>query len=346
MTTAAHEPVMVQEVVQFLGGRSTVVDMTVGLGGHAEALLASGVGRLVGVDRDPEALAIATERLASFGDRFSSQRLPFSQVKVDGPVDGILYDLGVSSLQLDDPQRGFSYRSPGPLDMRMGPDARRVVEIVNDLPEDELADLIYEYGEERRSRRVAAAIVRARSRAPIETTDELARVVASAVGSNAGGPPPRASDVPGAPHRGQPGARGARRLPASGGRPPRSRRPRRRDRLPLARGPHREVVAARRRAPAHPDEEALRASPEEVQRNPRSRSACFAPPNAIDRVARREHSARKLARPAPSRAPRPSLVPGPKASSHGPPTSRRPAAVPRAARRRLRHRGCAATSDS
>jgi 16S rRNA (cytosine1402-N4)-methyltransferase len=190
VTPVAHEPVMLEEVVRFLGGRPTVVDMTVGLGGHAEALLASGVGRLVGVDRDPEALAVATERLSPFGDRFCGQRRAFSEVEIDGPVDGILYDLGVSSLQLDDPARGFSYRASGPLDMRMGPDAQLAVELVNDLPEAELADLIYEYGEERRARRVAAAIVRARSRAPIATTDELARVVAGAVGSNAGGPHP------------------------------------------------------------------------------------------------------------------------------------------------------------
>jgi len=184
---------MVHEVVGFLEGRRTVVDMTLGAGGHAAALLASGVRRVVGVDRDPTALALASERLSSFGDRFRTVRARFSEIDegdVDGAVDGVLFDLGVSSMQLDRPDRGFSYREDGPLDMRMGDEGPTAADLVNGLPEKELADLIFEFGEEPRSRRIAGAIVRARSRGRIETTDQLAGVVVSAVGRRPGGPHP------------------------------------------------------------------------------------------------------------------------------------------------------------
>jgi 16S rRNA (cytosine1402-N4)-methyltransferase len=181
---------MVDEVIRFLGGRGTVVDMTLGAGGHAEALLTAGVRRVIGIDRDPEAIELASARLEPFHARFDARLATFASFDPEEPVDGVLFDLGVSSMQLDADERGFSYRRPGPLDMRMGPDARSAMEVVNELPEEELADLIFQYGEERRSRRVAAAIVRARSRAPITTTDELARVVAGAVGRRAGGPHP------------------------------------------------------------------------------------------------------------------------------------------------------------
>lgn len=184
---------MVREVIGLLGGRGTVVDMTLGAGGHAEALLVSGVDRLVGVDRDPTALAIARERLGRFGDRFVAVSARFSEVgetTVDGAVDGVLYDLGVSSMQLDRPDRGFSYRDDGPLDMRMGDEGPTAADLVNDLPERELADLIFAYGQEPKSRRIAGAIARARARGRIETTDQLAGVVVSAVGRRPGGPHP------------------------------------------------------------------------------------------------------------------------------------------------------------
>ena len=114
---------MVSEVVSYLGGRGTVVDMTLGAGGHTEALLEAGVERVIGIDRDPTASAMAGERLASFGDRFRNVQTTFSGVDIElteGLVDGVLYDLGVSSMQLDTGERGFSYRVDGPLDMRMG----------------------------------------------------------------------------------------------------------------------------------------------------------------------------------------------------------------------------------
>ena len=188
-----HDPVMVREVIGFLGGSGTVVDMTLGAGGHAEALLSAGVGRLVGVDRDPTALAVAGARLATFGDRFQPVRARFSEVDedvVDGPVDGVLFDLGVSSMQLDHSERGFSYREDGPLDMRMSDEGPTAADLVNELSEKELADLIFEFGQETKSRRIAAAIVRARSRAPITGTDELAGIVVGAVGRRPGGPHP------------------------------------------------------------------------------------------------------------------------------------------------------------
>ncbi len=188
---------MVAEVVRFLVDEAprsgTVVDMTLGAGGHTAALLRGGADRVIGIDRDPDAVALAGERLAQFGERFRAVRRTFEEVDDEvtrGPVDGVLYDLGVSSMQLDRPERGFSYRDDGPLDMRMAGAADAepsAVDLVNHLPEAELADLIFEYGGEHRSRRIARAIVRQR---PITTTDQLAGVVVGALGRRPGGPHP------------------------------------------------------------------------------------------------------------------------------------------------------------
>ena len=190
MEPDGHEPVMVDEVVALLGGRGVVLDMTLGAGGHAQALLDASVDRLIGLDRDPDAIRLASVRLGRYGERFTAVRTRFSDVPAEDRVDGVLYDLGVSSMQLDVAARGFSYRSSGPLDMRMEREGGSAMDVVNSVDEAELARILFEYGEERRSRRVAAAIVRARSRAPIETTDELARIVASALGARRGGPHP------------------------------------------------------------------------------------------------------------------------------------------------------------
>ena len=181
---------MAAEVTQLLEGRDLVIDMTVGAGGHTAALLEAGVRAVVGVDRDPEALEIAGARLAGYGERVRLIRARFSEVDGDAvgrEAGGVLFDLGVSSMQLDRPERGFSFRADGPLDMRMEPDGPSAADIVNQLPERELADLIFRLGEEPRSRRIAAAIVRRR---PIRTTDELAGIVVSAVGKRPGGPHP------------------------------------------------------------------------------------------------------------------------------------------------------------
>jgi 16S rRNA (cytosine1402-N4)-methyltransferase len=191
-----HEPVLVEEVVELLSGADTVVDLTVGTGGHARALLEAGAGRVLGVDRDADALAAAGERLAGYGERFRAARGRFSEVLEVAEeagvreADGVLYDLGVSSLQLDRAERGFSYRAEGPLDMRMGEEDLTAAGVVNHYPERELARVIREHGEERFAGRIARAITRARERAPLETTRELASVVAAAVPRRRGGPHP------------------------------------------------------------------------------------------------------------------------------------------------------------
>jgi 16S rRNA (cytosine1402-N4)-methyltransferase len=191
VTGEGHEPVMVAEVVELLGGRSPVVDMTVGAGGHAAALLEAGAAAVLGVDRDPDALEVARERLARYGDRVRLLKARFSEVDEDavgGEAGGVLFDLGVSSMQLDRPERGFSFRQDGPLDMRMDPtEGPSAADLVNGLPEKQLADVIFRLGDEPRSRRIAAAIVRQR---PITTTDQLAGIVVSAVGKRPGGPHP------------------------------------------------------------------------------------------------------------------------------------------------------------
>jgi 16S rRNA (cytosine1402-N4)-methyltransferase len=191
-----HEPVLVETVVELFSGAEMVVDLTVGTGGHARALLDRGVGRVLGVDRDPAALAAARERLAEFGSRFEGREGRFKEVLEVAEeagvreAGGVLYDLGVSSLQLDRPDRGFSYRADGPLDMQMGQANRTAADVVNSYAEDELTRVIREYGEERFAGRVARAIVRARERAPLRTTRELAAVVAAAVPRRRGGPHP------------------------------------------------------------------------------------------------------------------------------------------------------------
>ena len=187
-----------KEVVELMSNKDVVVDATTGAGGHAEALLESGVGRVIGVDRDGSALQEAKERLSRFGSQFRPVQSVFSRiadvVRDDGltHVGGALFDLGVSSMQLDRQSRGFSYRVEGPLDMRMGDAAEgpTAADIVNSYPEDRLARLITDYGEERFGRRIAAAIARARSRGPITTTAQLAAIVAGAVPRTRRGPHP------------------------------------------------------------------------------------------------------------------------------------------------------------
>jgi len=184
-----HDPVLLQEVIQHLRPNredGVLVDATVGLGGHAEALLeAHPRVRLVAIDRDPAALARTGERLARFAGRVTLARARhetlidiLKQHGIDS-VSGILADLGVSSMQLDDASRGFSFRFDAPLDMRMGPDSRSAADLVNSLDEAELASLIREYGEEPMAKRIARAIVAAREEAPIETTTRLAEVIRS-----------------------------------------------------------------------------------------------------------------------------------------------------------------------
>ncbi len=175
-----HTPVLVDEVVRFLmtGREGKYIDGTVGMGGHAEAILsAGGKGvQLLGIDRDPKALKIAAGRLDKFGDRATLVKGNFSEISkhaAGGKCEGILLDLGLSSLQIADRDRGFSYLNDGPLDMAMGPDDGDVEELLDTASEEELAGIIYEYGEERRSRAIAREIVRERSTGRIERTSRL-----------------------------------------------------------------------------------------------------------------------------------------------------------------------------
>jgi len=167
------------------------VDATLGLGGHAEAILdAAPAARLLGVDRDPAARAIAARRLARFGERVEIRAGNFRELGAlagGRRAAGILADLGVSSLQLDRPERGFSFRGEGPLDMRMGPDGPTAAELVNRMTEADLETIFRSYGEEPEARRVARALVAARALRPLETTRELAEVVRRAKRSRRGG---------------------------------------------------------------------------------------------------------------------------------------------------------------
>lgn len=228
--TPSHEPVLVREVLDLLapaldrdvGGGGWTVDATLGLGGHAVAVLERFPRvRLFGLDRDPQALALAAERLAPFGDRVVLERGRFSDLTDrlarhgigpgmghrGEPVHGLLADLGVSSMQLDVGERGFSFQRGAPLDMRMGapdptklhspslsdparallaraqaldidPDEPTAYDVVNRYPEEELANIFKQYGEERHARRIARGIAEARREQPLETTGELAKLVA------------------------------------------------------------------------------------------------------------------------------------------------------------------------
>ncbi len=180
-----HQPVLYNEIIHALqphrGG--LYIDGTLGAGGHAIGILEASApdGRLLGLDLDPEALALAHRRLARFGERAVLRHASYTSMPAElmslewGPVDGILLDLGVSSMQLDQPERGFSFQVEAPLDMRFDPSTGpTAADLVNSLPESKLADLIYQYGEERRSRQIARAIVQAR---PLYTTQELAGVI-------------------------------------------------------------------------------------------------------------------------------------------------------------------------
>jgi 16S rRNA (cytosine1402-N4)-methyltransferase len=179
----------VGEVVELLAPErgGFFVDATVGAGGHARALLASGPDvRLLGLDRDPDALALARQRLSEFGDRVRLVEGNFGDLEavLDGSPspDGILADLGLSSMQLEQASRGFSFRRDGPLDMRMSRSGRSAADVVADASFDELSRIFSEYGEERMANKIARAILEERSREPITTTRQLSRIVARVKG--------------------------------------------------------------------------------------------------------------------------------------------------------------------
>ncbi|HEX6466144.1 MAG TPA: 16S rRNA (cytosine(1402)-N(4))-methyltransferase RsmH [Terriglobales bacterium] len=187
-----HVSVLLKEAISFLNVRrgGTYIDATLGLGGHSSEIARrlGPQGRLIGFDKDPAALAIARKRLAELGEELQQEAPQISLIHGSfaevgkrmeaASVDGVLADLGLSSLQLGAPERGFSFQAEGPLDMRMDPQSERTADqVVNHMREEDLANVIYEFGEERRSRRIARAIVRAR---PIQSTAHLAKVISVA----------------------------------------------------------------------------------------------------------------------------------------------------------------------
>ncbi len=179
---APHVPVLLNPILRHCAPIDGLwIDGTFGAGGYARGLLAAGAERVIGIDRDPSVFALAAHWADECGPALHLVQGTFSDLDVhaDGPVQGVVLDLGVSSMQLDQPARGFSFLRDGPLDMRMGAHGPRAADIVAEASEAHLADILYRYGEERASRRIARAIVAARAEAPILTTGHLARIIES-----------------------------------------------------------------------------------------------------------------------------------------------------------------------
>ena len=190
-----HAPVMTAEVVDVLRHAKSVLDGTLGGGGHTEALLEAGVQHVTATDRDPDALATARERLERFerAGRFHAVRANFADLAdvpelVSARFDGILLDLGVSSHQFDDARRGFTFREGAPLDMRMGDDGRTAADLLQHESERDLTRIFREYGDEPRAGRLAREIVRRRANAPFATSDDLVRAIRGALGPKSGPP--------------------------------------------------------------------------------------------------------------------------------------------------------------
>jgi len=185
-----HVPVLLAEVLAALGplAGARILDGTFGAGGYSRALLAAGAS-VIAVDRDPDVAPLAARLSAEHPDRFRFVPGAFStldELAAGEPVDGVVLDIGVSSMQLDEADRGFSFMRDGPLDMRMEREGQSAADLVNTLAEAELADLLFAYGEERRSRRIAHTIVAARAGQPITTTGQLARLIEKAIGRRPG----------------------------------------------------------------------------------------------------------------------------------------------------------------
>ncbi len=176
----AHIPVLLRPLLAAVAPVSGVwVDGTFGAGGYARGLLEAGADKVIGIDRDPMVFDMAESWTGAYGDRLELALGTFSELDeiAGAPVDGVVLDLGVSSMQLDQPERGFSFLRDGPLDMRMSQSGPTAADLVNSASEEDLADILYHYGEERQARRIARAIVRARAEAPFETTGQLAAVI-------------------------------------------------------------------------------------------------------------------------------------------------------------------------
>lgn len=182
--TAPHIPVLLRPLLEAVAPVSGVwLDGTFGAGGYARGLLAAGADKVIGVDRDPLAFEMAAPWRGDYGERMVLVEGTFSELDSYGAeiapdgLDGVVLDLGVSSMQLDRPERGFSFLRDGPLDMRMSQEGISAADIVNHAPEAEIADILYHYGEERASRRIARTIVEARKTSPFETTKQLVEVI-------------------------------------------------------------------------------------------------------------------------------------------------------------------------
>lgn len=178
---APHIPVLLRPLLAAVAPITGVwIDGTFGAGGYTRALLESGAERVIGIDRDPDVFAMAASWADQFEGRLSLEQADFSQMdEFAAAVDGVVLDLGVSSMQLDQAERGFSFMKDGPLDMRMAQDGPSAAVLVNSASEAELADILFHYGEERAARRIARAIVARRAEVPIVTTGQLAEIVAS-----------------------------------------------------------------------------------------------------------------------------------------------------------------------
>jgi 16S rRNA (cytosine1402-N4)-methyltransferase len=181
---AAHVPVLLAEVIEALQpGPGVFLDGTFGAGGYTRAMLDNGAERVIAIDRDPEALARAEGWRGAYGDRLVLVEGVFGdldRIAAEAGAEklqGVVLDIGVSSMQIDQPERGFSFQKPGPLDMRMGREGPTAADIVNNAEEEEIADILFHYGEERASRRIARAIVAKRREAPIVTTDQLSAII-------------------------------------------------------------------------------------------------------------------------------------------------------------------------
>lgn len=176
-----HFPVMLNEVIKAITPKDgeVYVDATFGNGGYTEALLKAANCKVISIDRDPSVLPRVEELMGKFGSRFEFRSGTFGQFSdlINQPIDGAVFDIGVSSMQLDEAQRGFSFAKDAPLDMRMSSTGLSAADIVNDTPSSDLADLIYKYGEERKSRQIAAKIALYRKTKRIETTKELAEII-------------------------------------------------------------------------------------------------------------------------------------------------------------------------
>lgn len=190
--TDGHQPVMISQVMQTLSPHAdaTYIDATFGRGGYARAFLDATTCRVIAFDRDPEAMTVAREFEKNYKNRFNCVERPFSELDQGlndlgvTQVDGIVFDLGVSSPQLDSPVRGFSFQNDGPLDMRMSLEGETAADVVNTHSETEIADILWHYGEERHSRRIAKRIVAARLEKPFTRTHELASLVRSVYGGH------------------------------------------------------------------------------------------------------------------------------------------------------------------